>query len=68
MNITTGKGLSTEVAFVYQKALIGTFHDSFLTKTNSQGDKIYIFDSDLFLCTRNLKNKRLKPVFEYKIT
>ena len=27
-----------------------------------------IFDSDLFLYTRNLKNERLKPVFEYKIT
>ena len=30
--------------------------------------KIYIFDSDLFLYTRNLSNEHLKPVFEYKIS
>ena len=29
---------------------------------------MYIFYSDLFLYTRNLLNKRLKPVFEYKVT
>ena len=28
---------------------------------------IYIFDSDLFLYTRNLQNEHLKPVFEYKV-
>ena len=29
---------------------------------------ICIFDLDLFLYTRNLKNERLKPGFEYEIT
>ena len=28
---------------------------------------VYIFDSDLFLYTRNFKNERLKPGFVYKL-
>ena len=28
---------------------------------------IYIFDSDLFLYTRNLENERLKPVLSIKL-
>ena len=55
--------------YVYEfLSLWNRVHDFSCRDDRCINAKTYIYDSDLYLNTRNLKNERLKPIFEYKIT